>query len=377
MSKRSLARFIFTGSVLFAALSLPSTIDSSSATQDKPVEQVYKNIQVLKGMPESQLLPVMHLMRTALGVKCEYCHIAQNDKYWMDDKPAKQTARKMIQMVFDINKTNFGGETVVTCNSCHRGSTRPVAIPAFGQGAFENTTRTEPGEKVPVSEKLPAAEEIFSKYVEAVGGKAAIQKVQTRVYEASFTRPKLVNPSGKLFELQIYQKAPDKVLAVVTAADGSVTYQGYNGKVGWIKTPVVQRELTSAEVAQLKERTDLYRELNLKDQFSSVRVVSKQKVGERDAYYVAGENVNGKRERLYFDTETGLLLRRVVLSKTILGLDPVQTDYLDYREVDGVKLPFTLEISYLDSSHYNTTRKYSQIRSNVPVDDAKFEPPPK
>jgi hypothetical protein len=87
--------------------------------------------------------------------------------------------------------------------------------------------------------------------------------------------------------------------------------------------------------------------------------------------------LNGNKERLYFDTETGLLLRRVVLSKTILGLDPVQTDYLDYREVDGVKLPFTLEISYLDSSHYNSTRKYSQIRSNVPVDDAKFEAPPK
>jgi outer membrane lipoprotein-sorting protein len=374
MSKQSVARLIITGSFL---LLLPFTTDSSSATQDKPVEQVSKNIQVLKGMPESQLLPVMHLMRTALGVKCEFCHIAENGKYWMDDKPAKQTARRMIQMVFDINKANFGGETVVTCNSCHRGSTRPVAIPAFGQGAFENTTRTEPGEKVPVPEKLPAVEEILNKYVEAAGGKRALEGIQSRVKEASYTRPKLVNPSGKLSALEVYEKAPNKLLWVTTGPDGTVISQGYNGKVGWIKTPTEQREMTSAEVALVRERAELQRELNFKNLFSSLRVVNKQKIGDRDVYYISGVNLNGKRERLYFDTTTGLLVRRVVLSKTILGLDPVQIDYLDYREVNGVKLPFTLEISYLDSSHYNTTRKFSQIRNNVPVDDAKFEVPSK
>ena len=374
MSKQSVARLIITGSFL---LLLPFTTDSSSATQDKPVEQVAKNIQVLKGMPESQLLPVMHLMRTALGVKCEFCHIAENDKYWMDDKPAKQTARKMIQMVFEINKANFGGETVVTCNSCHRGSTRPVAIPAFGQGAFENTTRIEPGEKVPVPEKPPAVEEILNKYVEAAGGKRALEGIQTRVKEASYTRPKLVNPSGKLSGLEVYEKAPNKLLWVTTGPDGTVISQGYNGKVGWIKTPTEQREMTSAEVALFRERAEIYRELNFKNLYSSLRVVNKQKIGEHDVYYVSGTNLNGKRERLYFDMTTGLLVRRVVLSKTILGLDPVQIDYLDYREVNGVKLPFTLEISYLDSSHYNTTRKFSQIRNNVPVDDAKFEVPSK
>src|SRR5919205_3522965 len=138
MSKKSVPRLIITGSFL---LLLPFVTDSSSATQDKPVEQVSKNIQVLKGMPESQLLPVMHLMRTALGVKCEYCHIAENGKYWMDDKPAKQTARRMIEMVREINRANFDGRPVVTCNSCHRGQTTPVAVPEIGQGDFVNTTR--------------------------------------------------------------------------------------------------------------------------------------------------------------------------------------------------------------------------------------------
>src|ERR1700675_3460538 len=100
-----------------------TTVTQQTPPEDKPVEQVQKNIQVLKGMPSSQLLPVMHFMRTSLGVRCDYCHVAENGKYWMDDKPAKQTARRMLQMVFDINKANFGGRTVVTCNTCHRGST--------------------------------------------------------------------------------------------------------------------------------------------------------------------------------------------------------------------------------------------------------------
>ena len=376
MSERSIARFIIAGSFLFAALSLPFTIDTSSATQDKPVEQVSKNIQVLKGMPESQLLPVMHLMRTALGVRCDYCHIAENGKYWMDDKPAKETARRMLRMVFDINKANFGGEPVVTCNSCHRGSTKPVGIPAFGQGAFENTTRAQPGENA-VPESLPAVDAIFNRYVEAVGGKRAFEGIQTRITEGSMTRPKLVNPSGKPFTIEIYQKAPDKYLMVTTGADGSATYQGYNGKVGWVKTPNIQRELNSDESAQVKAQIDFYKELTLKDRFSSLKVTGKLKIGDRDAYVVEGVNASGKTEKLFFDTESSLLVRRVVFDKTILGLDPVQTDYLDYREVNGIKLPFTVQLSYLDNSHYGTTRKFSQIRHNVPVDDAKFEMPQK
>src|SRR4029079_10373056 len=101
---------------LVVAFTLVVVRTSATQTTDKPVEQVQKNIQVLKGLPSSQLLPVMHFMRTSLGVRCDYCHVAENGKYWMDDKPAKQTARRMLKMVSDINKTNFGGQTVVTCN---------------------------------------------------------------------------------------------------------------------------------------------------------------------------------------------------------------------------------------------------------------------
>src|ERR1044072_7811039 len=134
---------LLTVGLMIALLSFRSTgieVRVAAQQEDKPVEQVQKNIQVLKGLPSSQLLPVMHFMRTSLGVRCDYCHVAENGKYWMDDKPAKQTARRMLRMVFEINKETFGGQPVVTCNTCHRGSTKPIGTPSIGQGAFTNTT---------------------------------------------------------------------------------------------------------------------------------------------------------------------------------------------------------------------------------------------
>ena len=375
MNGSSIARGVIV-TLFLIALSLPFTISSSSQTQEKPVEQVAKNIQVLQGMPASQLLPVMHLMRTALGVRCDYCHIAENGKFQLDDKPAKQTARKMIQMTFAINKANFNGETEVTCNTCHRGSTRPAGTPPIGQAAFANTTNSDP-QPPKVADKPPTADEIFNKYIAAVGGEAAVRKIETRVSEVSLERPKLVNPSGKPTTIQIYQKAPNKVLLVITNPDGSVVNQGFNGTTGWIKTPTEQRELSSGELASARQQAELFSALTLKEQLTNLRAGGKQKVNDRDAYVVVGTNASKRRERLFFDAETGLLVRRVVLNPTALGIDPVQTDFSDYRAVDGVKLPFMIEISSLDNAHNNQKRTFTQVKQNVPVEDAKFEPPPK
>src|SRR5690348_4010967 len=197
MSGTRVARMIVV--VLFLiAVSLPFTVTSSSQTQDKPVETVRKNIQVLKGMPDSQLLSVMNFMNSSLGVKCDFCHVAEPGKFQLDEKPAKNTARQMIQMTFAINKANFNGQTEVTCNTCHRGSTRPVGVPAFGQGAAANTTASTPGAPgARGAETRPSVDDVFNKYVQAIGGKAAIEKVKTRLSEASLQRPKLVNPGGK------------------------------------------------------------------------------------------------------------------------------------------------------------------------------------
>lgn len=349
--------------------------------EDKPVEQVRKNIQVLKGLPSSQLLPVMHFMRTSLGVRCDYCHVAENGKYWMDDKPAKQTARRMLEMVSNINKNNFGGQPIVTCNTCHRGSLKPIGVPAIGQGAFTNTTQAD--DEARVSAPLPAADQVFDKYIEALGGRDAVGKIKTRTTKVTLLRPKLINSGtpkaailnrAETWTIETFQKVPNKYLAVVTTPDG-VIYQGFNGTVGWIKTGREQRQMTTVELAWIQRQVDLYDSLNLKERYSKATVTARDRLGDHEVYVIDAHSVGNKAERLYFDVKTGFLIRRIVFTEIKLGLDPEQTDYEDYRAVDGVWVPFTVRTSYLDDNHYGTTRMLTEIKQNVPLDDQRFDPP--
>ena len=352
-----------------------------SQAKEKPVEQVQKNIQVLTGMPSSQLLPVMHFMRTSLGVRCDYCHVAENGKYWMDDKPPKQTARRMLRMVFEINKANFGGQPVVTCNTCHRGSTKPISVPGIGQGSFTNTTTSDDVSKTP--DPLPTTDQIFERYVQAIGGKAPVDKIKTRWTKITLLRPKLVNSGtpkaailnrGESWTVERFQKAPNKSLLITTTPDG-VIYQGFNGTVGWTKSTRDQREMNAGEVAYMKRQADLYNDLKLKDRYSELRTIGKANIGAKEVYVVEARSLENKTEKLFFDVKSGFLLRRVVFTEIKLGLDPEQTDYEDYREVDGVWLPFTIRVSYLDDNHFGTTRTVTKVRQNIQIDDARFEAP--
>jgi len=91
-----------------------------------PAEQVFKNIQVFKGIPAPQLQPTMEFIAASLGVQCTYCHVLR--EFEKDDKPTKATARRMIQMTMTINKESFDGNREVNCYTCHRGDTHPVSL---------------------------------------------------------------------------------------------------------------------------------------------------------------------------------------------------------------------------------------------------------
>jgi hypothetical protein len=93
-----------------------------------PAEAVYKNIQIMKGVPAPRLPAVMNNLTIWLGVQCAHCHVQGH--FESDDVPAKQTARKMFTMVRAINHDNFPGSDPVTCWTCHRGAARPQSLPA-------------------------------------------------------------------------------------------------------------------------------------------------------------------------------------------------------------------------------------------------------
>src|SRR5438552_12598439 len=144
----------------------------------KVAEEEFKNIQALKGIPADQVIPSMQFIAASLGVECEFCHVAHaNEK---DDKKPKVTARKMIAMMMAINKDNFEGHREVTCYSCHRGSTDPVGTPIISgeEPKPESGQRKGSGEEKAV---FPAADQLLEKYLAAVGGAEALQKITSRV----------------------------------------------------------------------------------------------------------------------------------------------------------------------------------------------------
>jgi hypothetical protein len=349
----------------------PSPDSPGTAPAEPTAEQKFKNIKVLNGMPASQMLSVMHLMRASLGVRCDYCHVTEGDRYDLDTKEEKETAREMIRMVLAINKDNFKGQTRVTCNTCHRGQEHPVRVPPIGQGQFDDTTRG-PAEAEAGQEKLPSATEVLDRYIQALGGRAALEAVHSRVSRGTMLRMRVDDSGtpkaravnrGQEAPFEIVQQAPDRI-TVTLGLPSQQLIQQVEGTSGTFKGPRGERPMTSEEIAQLVERTDLRKELKLRDRADKARVTGREPLDGKDAFVVRMQQDNGTSQTLYFDAATGLLRRQITYEQTVLGPDPEQTDFDDYRDVGGVKVPFLVKTSYLDDNHLGTTRKLVEVKDS-------------
>jgi hypothetical protein len=174
--------------------------------------------------------------------------------------------------------------------------------------------------------------------------------------------------------VETYQAAPNKVVSILTTPRQGVMMSGYNGTVGWASNQRGRRELSGAQLDQMKRAADFYGDIKLKELYPDLRVAGRSKIGERDVYVLTSKVSADRTERLFFDVQTGLLLRIVGITQTMLARVPDQTDFEDYRDVDGIKMPFTIRQSFIDPRN-DWTRKYTEIKHNVAVDEAKFNPP--
>jgi hypothetical protein len=215
----------------------------------------------------------------------------------------------------------------------------------------------------------PTAEQILDKYYQALGGAAAIEKLQSRVSKGT-----LINNAGVEVGYELNQSGPDSALAVLTTPQGGVIERAFNGTKGWEKSERGVRDLTDAELSYLRRYSLLYNDIKLKDQFSRVSFGGKQKIDGRDVYALRATTTGGKRETLFFDVETGLLVRRTSATTTPIGTIPEQVDFADYKDVDGMKLPFTVRFSSVEPT-YSAVRKYTEIKLNVSIDPKRFNRP--
>jgi photosynthetic reaction center cytochrome c subunit len=335
------------------------------AAGQKLSEEQFKNIQVLKGIPADQLIPAMQFITASLGVDCEYCH--DHQAMDSDDKKPKKVARQMMTMMFDIDKNNFDGRLEVTCYSCHRGAAKPVSIPAIKDE--EMAGPGVPGKKLAENAALPKPEELLDKYLAAVGGAAAVEKITSRVQKG-----KLLAFGGQTFPADQYSKTPDKRVSIMHLKDGdSVT--AFDGQHGWMSVPGRPAHMMSAsENDSARLDADLYFPAHVKTLYSKFTVKNGEKIDGHDTYLVEGHEEGRPPLRLYFDTQTGLSVRMVRYAQSPLGLNPTQIDYADYREADGVKVPFRWTVSRPGNRF---TIQVEEMKQNVPVDDAKFTAPPR
>ncbi len=344
--------------IIFVTAALSLQLFAQTA-EVKTADQVFKNITELKSIPADQLMPTMQFIAVSLGVQCDTCHVA--GKFEADDKRAKKTAREMIAMTMAINKNAFHGQTLVTCYSCHRGSERPMGIPPV----LETDAPAKPEARPTAPANPPTADSIIEKYVTALGGADAIKKVHTRVATG------MIIVAGKESPIDVITKAPNKRVTISHSGGGD-SYTAYDGTIGWMGTPARAREMSAADAAGSALDAEFYLGLRMKEIFTQLRPGRPDKIGDTPVLTLMGTRQGRPPVRFYFDANTGLLLRTVRYTENPLGRMPVQIDYADYRDVDGVKTPFRWTLSRPNGRF---TIQLTDVKQNVPVDDSKFAKP--
>ncbi|MDP8990647.1 MAG: c-type cytochrome [Acidobacteriota bacterium] len=337
------------------------------AGRPKLAGEAFKNIKVLQESPADSFNQSMHLITGALGVTCEYCHVEMG--FDRDDVKKKDVARGMITMTAELNRKTFEGKQVITCYTCHQGHPIPQNTPPLPRPDNPAEAKSEAG--------LPPASEILAKYLNALGGEQNIRKIKTRIITAKQdvpTGPGGVKPMPA--EVEIYQKAPGLLLR--TAKTSKTTYlNGSDGTGAWTRDDRGRvAPLIALDAIREKRSADLYEPLNIAKDYANLKVEGIEKVGAADVYVLVGEPSEGVPVRLYFDTTSGLLLRRYTRVPTAVGDSPYQVDYDDYRDAgNGVKYPFKIHMepagprTELDS---HSTILIQRIRENEPIDDSMF-----
>jgi hypothetical protein len=219
------------------------------------------------------------------------------------------------------------------------------------------------------SPELPGIDQILARYVQAEGGRAAWQKLTSRVSKGAIEVPSM----GLSGTVEIHEKAPNRLLGIITIGDNSFR-QGFDGKVGWTNDPQNGlREQTGEELAETSRDADFYHPLDLRKLYTNLTVQGEEKIGERAAYLVeATPPEGGDPDKIYFDTQTALPIRVVSQHHGADGASELVEDFEDFRDVDGVKLPFTLRQT---TGGTTLTITLSEIHHNVPIEDAEFTKP--
>jgi hypothetical protein len=314
-----------------------------------------KNVKLLTGLTDTELQRTMNMMRASLGTHCDFCHVINKEwDFASDEKPRKKRAREMIQMVMDMNRTQFAGRSVISCYTCHRGANRPVNTVPLPQ--------TPPPFPTPVPEEiqLPETKTVIARYVAALGD---VTRLGTRKLIGENTK------AGATAPIEVREKG-SKIQQIVHLPKGDLE-QTFDGTNYWRRDADGVAPMNPGGTENFRALADAFAPVLPADIGEDSTTIRKEKVGDREAWVVQRGHPKAPYRRFFFDTESGLLLRSVLYTPRTIGTIPQQTDYEDYRDVGGTKYPFLIRVSMVDP-WTSATRRYTTVELGASIDDAVF-----
>ncbi|HEY6346766.1 MAG TPA: photosynthetic reaction center cytochrome c subunit family protein [Bryobacteraceae bacterium] len=337
----------------------------------------FKNVNTasLKDLTVDDFLGAMGVMAAALGYDCADCHPgAGSDRVdWVIDTPKKVRARKMVDMVASINKTFFAGTQSVTCFTCHHGKDLPTTTIALD--TLYGPPNDERRDVIFAAEGAPPATQILDKYIQALGGAQRLAAVNSFIATGASLGYEGLGGGGSF---TIYGQRPDKRTTKIEFKEhperGNST-RTFDGKAGWIKSPrslLGEFELTGTEWDGARLDALLAFPDQIKTALTNWKVGSLESMGDKDVQVLQGSGPRGVLATFFFDKDSGLLIREVRYGTSPIGHVPIQMDFSDYRDVNGVKFPFKYQFSWLDG---RDNFQLSQVRTNVPIDASQFSKP--
>jgi photosynthetic reaction center cytochrome c subunit len=371
------AATVMVASLIGAGLHAQAPQGGQAVTTTKPllVDDVFKNVQALKGIGVDDFLLTMGIMSAAVGSDCVGCHPSAGTDHvdWALDTPRKRTARRMVQMVLSINRDNFGGRQMVTCWTCHRGRDRPMVTPnldtVYGEPTLEFDDVLTPAVGV------PPVDQVLNKYMQALGGAQAVAGITSFVAKGKSVGYRGFGGGGLV---EISAQAPDKRATHIEFPeypDRGASIRTYDGRTGWIATPlaVVRKyELGGSERDGARLDAQLSFPAQIKQALTDLRVGPPTTIDDKDVTVLQGNGPNGTLATLYFDDTSGLLVRQVRHGRSPIGRVPTQVDYSDYRDVGGIKFPHRWTFAWLDG---RDNFEFSDVKLNVPIPAATFGQP--
>ena len=358
-----------------ASLAAGQAAQAPAAERPQLAEEVFKDVQLLRGIPVKEFMGTMGFFAASTGLNCTDCHVEESGGSWAryaDDTPLKQTTRRMMVMVNGLNQSFFGGRRVLSCYSCHRGANRPQVVPDLAV-QYGEAVITEPDEILEQAAGEPEPDQILDRYMQAIGGVERLATITS--YAATGTYQGF--DDAEKFPVEVYAAAPGQRVTIVQGAFGVSTWT-FDGRDGWVAapqetTPVPVVPLTGGDLDGARVEAELAFPARIRQMLVEWRVGYPAIIDDREFQVVQGRLApGGLPMKLYFDPMTGLLARFVYYNDTPVGRIPTQIDYEDYREVSGIRMPFKWTTTWTNG---RSVVEVSSVQVNVPADAGRFARP--